>query len=326
MSFASLKQNSAKYTQSLQDKITEENKSGFETDPNDWYPGVDKAGNGMHLIRFLPRISEDDLEYVRWWSHNFQDPNTKKYYIENCRFTLDKAADPVMEFNRKLWESVEESPSAKYHANRIQATRQSRKLNYRTNIYVIEDSANPENNGTVKKFKFGKWAFDKIEGVIKPVFANKKAINPFDLWKGANFRIEVISEMKDGKKQRNYSGSAFETPTPLDNDEKMEEIFNRIGSNTEWSLRKYIEEAQFKSYDDLKKHLDMVVGFDTGAWNPKMVSISQSSVNVSAGTFDTTKTTAHVEVAPKEHAKATIVESNDFFASLKSGGEDAIPF
>jgi hypothetical protein len=325
LSFASLKQNRAKYTEILQNKITEENKTGYEADPLDWYPAIDKAGNGLHMIRFLPQISDDDIPYVRWWSHNFQDLKTKKYYIENCLYSLDKSADPVMEFNRKLWDSVEDSPSAKFHRNRIQATRQARKLNYRANIYVIEDSVNPENNGKVKKFKFGKWAFDKIEGVIKPKFTNKKPIDPFDLWTGANFRIEIFSETKDGKKQRNYSGCAFETPEPLGDEDFMESVFNQIAGNPEWSIKKYLNKDQFKSYEELKKRLDDVVGFDTGAWTPE-VSDNGGSVNVSAGSFTSKNTLKVSETKPSEESKNPIDQSNDFFANLKTDVDDDIPF
>jgi hypothetical protein len=308
--FKKLKNNRLDNLKKLQEETQKLNETGYETDPDDWYPGVDKVGNGYALIRFLPRINDEDLEYSRWWSHNFQDPNTKKWYIENCRFTLDKSSDPVMEFNKKLWDSVEDSPSAKFHPNRIQATRQSRKINYRANIFVVEDGVNPENNGKTKKFKFGKWAFDKIEGLMFPKFAGKKAINPFDLWDGANFRIEIISETKDGKKQRNYSTSAFEKPEPLASDDEMEKIFESIQG---WSVKSYLSPSNFKEYDVLKKRLDEVVGYDTSLWTSK--GLKKEEVNLPKNTK---------KVEEKEDVS---VESDDFFKSIRENSEeDTIPF
>lgn len=322
MSFKSLKQNAQKYTAALEEKIQDENKSGYESDPNDWYPGVDKAGNGQHLIRFLPRITDEDIEYARWWSFSFLDPNSKKWYIENCRFSLNKSSDPVMDFNKKLWDSVEDSESAKLHPNRVQARRQARKQNYRANIFVIEDGVNPENNGKVKKFKFGKWVYDKIDGLMFPKFANKKKINPFDLWAGANFRIEIFTERKDGENMRNYSGSGFESPGPLADDDEMEKIFNQIAGNQEWSIKKYLEESNFKSYDELLKRLDEVVKIKTSDWTPDLTSIAQTSVNANAGTFKKQDQPKTAEVKTTNVPKD---ESSDFFANLKSG-DDAIPF
>ena len=313
--FKNLKKNRAAAFEKLQEYNEQLNDSGFEKDPDDWYPGVDKAGNGLAIIRFLPAINDDDLDYVRWWEHNFQDPTTKKWYIENCLYTLNKGKDPVMEFNKKLWDSVEDSESAKEHPNRKQATRQARKTNYRANIFVIDDTVNPEHNGKAKKFQYGKWCQDKIDALIFPKFAGKTKINPFDLWDGANFVIEVTSEMKGGKKQRNYSTSHFENPGALADDKTMEEIFNSIQG---WSLKEYLNPSRFKPYADLKKRLDEVVGFDTAKWTPNGIrqTVREPEAQPKQSTSVAAKQQKEVQASEQD-------ESEDFFNNLK---DDAIPF
>ena len=280
MSFKDLKKNRQDTFSKILENTGELVNNGYSTDPDDWYPSIDKAGNGSVKLRFLPPVSDDDLSFVRWFSHEFKDPNTNKWYIENCRTTLSPKdlnkgfIDPVADFNKKLWDSVPSSISkdeAKKHPNRIQATRQSRKQNYRANIYIISDGVNPENNGKVKKFRFGKWAFDCIRGLMIPseleVKEGAEPVNPFDIFDGPIFNIKIFSEVKDGKSQRNYSRSNFDKNTGplLPTEKEMERVYDSI---TGWSLKSYVSEDKFKSYEELKKRLDEVVGFDTALWTP----------------------------------------------------------
>lgn len=315
MSFDNLKKNSAKLFEDAQKAVAALANPTFEKDPDDWYPETDKLGNGYAVIRFLPRIDEDDVDFCRWWSHEFQDKDTKKWYIENCLFTLGQGADPVMEFNKKLWDSVPglaNDPAAKAHPNRQQATRQGRKVHFRSNIFIKEDTINPENNGKAKKFKYGKWAMDKIEAVMNPKFAADKKINPFDLWEGADFIIKIVSERKDGKLQRKYDNSIFAPPGPLADDKTLRKIYD---SYKDWSVKAYVAPDKFKSYADLKKRLDEVVGYDTGLWNGKALAPS-SSVRQPEYRSEEPKTSATLQ---RENITD---ESNDFFNSLK----DDIPF
>lgn len=322
MSFEDLKKNRQESFKKLEKDVTKLEKKTFESDPNEWYPSVDKNGNGFAVGRFLPRITPNDLDFARWWSHEFQDKTTSKWYIENCLFTLDEGADPVMEFNKKLWNSVpgaNDDKVAKAHPNRQQATHQSRKIHYVANFYVIEDSVHPENNGRVVKFKFGKWAMDKIEAVMFPKFGGKKKINPFDLWDGANFRIEIISERKDGRMQRSYNTSSFDPPGPLAPDEELEKIYEQYKT---WSIKSYLEPKNFKPYADLKKRLDDVVGFDTALWNGKNLTSSQAA-SEPARSFATAEPKSSASIQKESVSDQT----DEFFSSLKKNTvEDDIPF
>ena len=207
-----------------------------------WKPQVDKAGNGMAIIRFLPAPVNEEMPWVRVWNHAFQGP-TGQWYIENSLTTLNQK-DPVSEYNTQLWNSGVES-------DKEIARKQKRKLQYYANIYVVQDSANPENEGKVMLYKFGKKIFDKLMEAMQPAFEDETPINPFDFWEGANFKLKI--RKVDG--YWNYDKSEFESPSALKpSDEELEAIYNK-----QYSLADFLAESNFKSYDELKTRLDAVL-------------------------------------------------------------------
>ena len=207
-----------------------------------WKPNVDKAGNGYAVIRFLPAPKGEELPWVRVWNHAFQGP-TGQWYIENSLTTLNQK-DPVSEYNSQLWNSGVES-------DKEIARKQKRKLQYYSNIYVVQDSANPENEGKVFLYRYGKKIFDKMMETMQPAFEDETPINPFDLWEGANFKLKI--RKVDG--YWNYDKSEFDSVTQLKStDEELEAIWN-----AEHSLADFTAPSNFKSYDELKTRLDAVL-------------------------------------------------------------------
>ena len=221
--------------------------AGSKDDTRFWQPEVDKAGNGMAVIRFLPAPAadgDDALPWVRVFNHGFQGPGG--WYIENSLTTLNQK-DPVSEYNSILWNSGIE-------ANKEIARKQKRRLTYISNILVVSDPKNPENEGQIKLYKYGKKIFDKISEAMNPEFADETPLNPFDFWEGANFKIKI----RQVEGYRNYDKSEFDSITPVDgDDEKLEAIWKK-----EYSLKEFLEPKQFKSYDTLKAKLDKVLGLD----------------------------------------------------------------
>ena len=221
--------------------------AGSKDDTRFWQPEVDKAGNGMAVIRFLPAPAadgDDALPWVRVFNHGFQGPGG--WYIENSLTTLNQK-DPVSEYNSILWNSGIE-------ANKEIARKQKRRLTYISNILVVSDPKNPENEGQIRLYKFGKKIFDKISEAMNPEFADETPLNPFDFWEGANFKIKI----RQVEGYRNYDKSEFDSITPVDgDDEKLEAIWKK-----EYSLKEFLEPKQFKSYDTLKAKLDKVLGLD----------------------------------------------------------------
>jgi hypothetical protein len=225
-----------------------QSESNNRNDDRFWQPEVDKAGNGYAVIRFLAPPKGEELPWVRVWNHGFQGP-TGKWYIENSLTTIGKT-DPVSEFNTELWNSGSE-------ANKEVARKQKRKLTYYTNILIVQDSKRPENEGKVFLFKFGKKIFDKIKDVAEPQFEDEKPLNPFDFWEGANFKLKI----RNVEGYRNYDKSEFDTPSPISEDDSIiENIWNK-----QHSLTAFLDPKNFKSYDDLKKKLDMVLSGGTSA-------------------------------------------------------------
>ena len=236
-----------KLTKAIQD-TTQPAESGSKEDTRFWQPEVDKAGNGMAIIRFLPGPSvdgDDGLPWVRVFNHGFQGPGG--WYIENSLTTLGQK-DPVSEYNSTLWNSGIE-------ANKEIARKQKRRLTYVSNILVISDPKHPENEGQIKLYKYGKKIFDKINETMNPEFPDEKPVNPFDFWEGANFKLKI----RQVEGYRNYDKSEFESPAPLfdGDDDKLEALWKK-----EYSLKEFLEPKHFKSYEVLKAKLDKVLGFD----------------------------------------------------------------
>ncbi len=244
MSFASLKKSSgsvAKLTKELE-KLSSKG-GGNGPDERLWKPEVDKAGNGYAVIRFLPAPTGEELPWAQVWSHAFQGPGG--WYIENSLTTLGQN-DPVGELNRVLWNSGIDS-------DKDVARKQKRKLSYFSNILVVKDPLHPENEGRVFLYKYGKKIHDKLVEAMKPQFEDEEPINPFDFWKGADFKLKIVKQ--DG--YWNYDRSEFASPSTLGDydDSKLEEIYNQ-----EYSLVEFTSPKNFKSYEDLEKRLNLVLG------------------------------------------------------------------
>ena len=250
MSFANLKRNRDsldKLTKAIE-STTQTAEAGSKDDTRFWTPTVDKSGNGMAVIRFLPAAGadgEDGLPWVRLFDHGFQGPGG--WYIDKCLTTLNEKC-PVCEHNNTLWNSGVE-------ANKDVARKQKRRLSYYANIYVISDPSNPENEGTVRLFKFGKKIFDKITEAMNPEFADETPLNPFDFWDGANFKLKI----RNVEGYRNYDKSEFADKSALldGDDAKLEKIYSQ-----QYSLKEMTDRKHFKPYEQLKGRLDKVLGFD----------------------------------------------------------------
>ena len=256
-SFANLKRDNnalAKLTKAIESSQSGSSEAGSKDDTRFWQPSVDKSGNGMAVIRFLPAPAvdgDDALPWVRTFNHGFQGPGG--WFIDNCLTTINDKC-PVCEHNSTLWNSGIE-------ANKEIARKQKRKLTYIANILVLSDPSNPSNEGEIKLYKFGKKIFDKITEAMNPEFADETPVNPFDMWQGANFKLKI----RNVEGYRNYDKSEFADKSALfdGEDSKLEALWKK-----EFSLKEFTEKSQFKSYDVLKNRLDKVLGFE-GVAMPK---------------------------------------------------------
>ena len=252
MSFKDLKKQSklGSLTAKLVKEVEKMNNNGASGDERTWKLDVDKSGNGYAVIRFLPAPEGEDLPFVKLYSHAFQGPGG--WYIENSLTTLGQK-DPVSEYNTQLWNNGTD-------AGKETARKQKRKLTYMSNIYVVKDPANPENEGKVFLFKYGKKIFDKLTAAMQPEFEDEEAIDPFDFWQGANFKLKA----KNVAGYRNYDSSEFAAVSPLlDDDDALEALWMK-----QFSLAEIVSTDQFKTYEDLKKRLEYVLGSKRPAQDP----------------------------------------------------------
>jgi len=245
MNFSELKKQSGKnFLEALSQELnkiiaSESNKE----DERFWQPSVDKAGNGYAVIRFLPPPPNETLPFVRIWEHAFKGP-TGKWYIEKSLTTLGQN-DPVSDYNTRLWNSTndDESPARK------QARAQRRKLVFISNVYILNDQNEPENNGKVKLFRYGKKIFEKINEKMNPQFADEEPINPFDLWTGANFKLKI----RTVEGYRNYDKSEFAKPGPLfDDDQKLEAIWKQEHSLQQFVIHQHLNHMMNCNVDSMK--------------------------------------------------------------------------
>ena len=258
-----------------------------------WKPELDKSGNGYAVIRFLPAVSGEDLPWAKVWNHAFQGP-TGQWYIENSLTTLNQK-DPVSEHNTRLWNTGLES-------DKEIARKQKRKLQYFSNIYVVSDTKHPENEGKVFLFRYGKKIFDKVTAAMSPEFEDEKAINPFDFWEGANFKLKI--RKVDG--YWNYDKSEFEDTSKLfEDDADADKVWK-----AQYSLAEFTAASNFKSYDELKSRLDAVLSGTVKVGN---VADDLDDAPVAKPKVDTKPVTTKVETP--------VVEEDDTLAYFEKLAE-----
>ena len=241
MSFKSLKSQGSLLSKLNAELNKTEGKSGY-IDERLWKPTMGKDGVGSAVIRFLPCAEGNEMPWAKVWSHAFQGPGG--WYIENSLTTLGQQ-DPISELNRQLWNSVIDS-------DKEVARKQKRKLSYYSNVYIIKDPANPQFEGRVMLYKYGKKIHDKIIEQMQPEFDDQEAIDPFDFWKGADFNLRL----KKVAGYWNYDSSAFARPSTLGgfNDEKLESIYDQMHD-----LNEFTNSKNFKTYAELQTRLNAVL-------------------------------------------------------------------
>ncbi len=246
MDFSALKRSSQSDLDSLRDAIQKtESQGGNNNDENIWKPEVDASGNGYAIIRFLPAPAGEELPWAKLWTHGFQGPGG--WYIEKSLTTLNQK-DPVSDMNSRLWNSGDED-------DKTIVRQRKRRLEYYSNILIISDPKNPSNEGKVFLYRYGKKIFGKIQEAMNPEFEDETPLNPFDFWKGADFRLKIRN--LDG--YRNYDKSEFDTHSVLfdGEDTKLEETWK-----SEHSLKPFTDPNEFKTYKELEEKLHRVLGIE----------------------------------------------------------------
>ena len=245
MSFADLKRNRTDLSKLV---AQAQETSGTQTtrqsdDTRFWQPTRDKAGNGYAVIRFLPGDAQAATPWVRYWDHAFKGP-TGQWYIEKSLTSIGQQ-DPLSELNSKMWNSGVE-------ADKAIVRQRKRNLRYIANVLIVSDPSAPENEGQVKLYRFGKKIFDKIMDSMQPQFPDEAPVNPFDMWEGADFTVKI----RKVEGYPNYDASSFKAPAAVSADESyLEDLYNK-----QYDLGEWVDPKNYKTYDELKSRLAMVLG------------------------------------------------------------------
>lgn len=225
------------------DKIVKDLDSGGKRNEKDnrfWSITRDKAGNGSAVIRILPPVNGDELPWVKSFSYAFQNSGTGKWYIQDSPTAIG-LPDPVAEYNAAAYASKDE-------ARIEEAKKRKRRNQFIANVLIVKDPANPENEGQVKLFKFGKKILDMIMSKAKPEFDDSDPIFAWDIDEGCNLRLRI----KQVAGYPNYDSSEFAAQTPLaDDDDAIQSILDKAHR-----LGEFVAPEHFKSYDELKKLFD----------------------------------------------------------------------
>jgi hypothetical protein len=285
----------------LQQAVEKQSKKRVGDNPDEyWLPTLDKAGNGSAKVRLLPsppQDGEDGLPWAMYWRYAFQ--GNGGWYINKSLATLD-LPDPCAEYTHKLY-------SSKLEANIAQAKKMNRQVTYEVNVEILQDPAAPENDGLVRKWKFGKKIFAKIDTAMKGT-EDIAPFNPFDLFGGADFRIKIEQIVTDGKKFPNYDKSHFLTNAPRSTDNKfLESLWNQC-----FSLKDSLDPKSFKSYDELLKDLTRALGFNPFQETRSTVKVTEREVLPEA-----VKTIKDADETPPWEKSSTDEEFGlDYFKSL----------
>lgn len=299
MSFEKLKQNRDSAISKLVSAADTNSEKKTYGDDRIWKPTVDKAGNGYAVLRFLPAGGGEDLPWVRYWDHGFKGP-TGRWYIERSLTSIGQP-DPVSELNSQLWNTGRDE-------DKELARLRKRRLHHVSNVLVVSDSGNPENEGKVFLYEFGKKIMDKIMDVMQPQFQDETPINPFDFWSGANFKLKI----RNVEGYRNYDKSEFDSSSSLfDGDEaRLEEVYNKLHK-----LSEFTDPENYKSYTDLKRKLFEVIGeaeVATGLSTEQQVELNTVK---EAPVMNTTEGEAPVE---KSNSDDNSEDTLSYFAQLAS--------
>jgi hypothetical protein len=301
MAFADLKKQSklGSLTAKLVKEVEKMNTGSSSSDDRVWKLDVDKSGNGYAVIRFLPAPDGEDLPFVKVYSHAFQ--GSGGWLIDQCLTTINQKC-PVCEHNSGLWNNGTD-------AGKEVARKQKRKLTYMSNIYVVKDPTNPENEGKVFLYKYGKKIFDKLTAAMQPEFEDEEAIDPFDFWQGANFKLKA----KNVAGYRNYDSSEFAPKSALlDDDDAMEAIWKK-----QFSLAEFVSPDQFKTYDELEKRLRSVLNQKDSA-----SSIREQEDEYESYTQILTKEDKVMEEVEESYRKAKTAPTPTVQKSSSSDDED----
>lgn len=294
---------------SMLDKIVKDLDSGgkrnTEDDSRFWKLNRDKAGNGSAIIRFLPPVNGDELPWVKTFSYGFQG-QSGKWYINESPSTIG-LPDPVMEYNAAAYASKDEE--------RIEdAKKRKRRTQFISNIYVVKDPANPENEGKVFLFKYGKKIHDLIVSKAKPEFDSEDPIYVWDLWEGCNLKLRI----KTVSGYPNYDSSEWTGQGPLlSDDDHLQKIVD-----TCHKLAEFIDPSRFKPYEKLSEEFNRAMSLSGSTQTAEAKARKELDEDLAFDLDAEVKKAAETQPRKVEKKAAVVEDDEDDLESFKKMLDD----
>jgi hypothetical protein len=145
------------------------------------YPDNGKDGVYKSLIRFLPNIVDPGKSKIHKYYVYLTDPSSGEGFSADCPSTVGKKS-----ILKDIFWKLKNSHSA---ADQDLSKSFSRKEDYYSLVQIVQDKNNPELEGKIMIFKFGKKLNDLLEAQLKPEYGD--SCNPFDLFTGKLFSIQT---------------------------------------------------------------------------------------------------------------------------------------
>lgn len=287
----------------IQEKVKESEKKTFEKDKRLYIPQKNKDGSFNALIRFLPQKDLSKVPYVELYSHNFSVKD--KWYINDCPTTIKGSKCPVCESNKELWDSDEDT-----------VRKRSRKLRVYSNILVLKDPQNPENEGKVFIYGYGVKIFNKIKAAMFPGEGSiDDPIRVFDFYEGVNFKLNIKNIKTNTGYQPNYDDSKFSdtiTEVADGDDDAIEQIHNQC-----YDLSEFNDPKRFKTYGELLERFNQVTNNKSTAKNDDEESTDDAKEESVDSEVETETTEDPVEEEVKEEPKKVETNRDAFLAKLR---------
>lgn len=234
----------------------------------------DENGNGAAIIRFLPDPNMSLLQQLHKINVNNQKGAERRWVSELSPQNINQP-DPFHKAWADLWQQGKKEEARMF----------ARQTRFYTNILVVKDPANPENEGKVFLLDLSQSLKTILEGVMFPSEADKALgvepkplFNPLD---GHNFKL-VSRKGANGFINYDSSSVVAEKSAVFSSKEQAVEFIKTKC----YALNEFLKPEAYKSYDELVEKLNYVTFKDSN--------------NSSAGT---STSTASAEVLDTDQAK-----------------------
>lgn len=228
----------------LQTGITDKGGANDFNDPREWKLQRDADDNGLAVIRLMPGKGGNTPPIVRIYEHSlrmFHKPTNKyRWYIHASPASISQPC-PASD----VWYELGNVGTDEAKKMQKDITRSTRFI---SNILVVNDPSNPENNGKVFFWKYGVKLFEKFQAALEPTEAQvkigKKPTQLFDPMAGA----DIVLTTKKVAGFVNYDDTTIEQPrAAFNSQDEADACVNEQCID----LNEFISPSYYKAYNEL---------------------------------------------------------------------------